>query len=130
LTLLSPWHSCHLHSYWKLHVITTSLSRIIIYAVWGNYWLYLSDPLSSTFIPITLLFAIHLPLSSMIARICCKYQRQNLMRTFDQATFRSISTWIQQPSHTTWNPPHSSNEDSEVMPFVRHQQQQEYGNMN
>ena len=77
------------------------------YAVWASYWLYLSDPLNSTFIPITLLFAIHLPLSSVIVRICCKYQRQNLIhtqRTFDQATFRS-STWIQQPSHTTWDPP-------------------------
>ena len=38
------------------------------YAVWASYWLYLSDPLSSTFTPITLLFAIHLLLSSMIAR--------------------------------------------------------------
>ena len=101
------------------------------YAVWASYWLYLSDPLNSTFIPITLLFAIHLPLSSVIVRICCKYQRQNLIhtqRTFDQATFRS-STWIQQPSHTTWDPPHSSNEDSEIVPFARHQQQQEYGNL-
>jgi len=102
------------------------------YAVWASYWLYLSDPLNSTFIPITLLFAIHLPLSSVIVHICCKYQRQNLIhtqRTFDQVTFRS-STWIQQPSHTTWDPPHSSNEDSEIVPFARHQQQQEYGNLN
>ena len=30
LTLLSPWQSCHLHSSWKLQVITTSLSRIIV----------------------------------------------------------------------------------------------------
>jgi len=101
------------------------------YAVWGSYLLYLSNPLSSTFIPITLLFAIHLPLFSMIVRTCSKYQRQNLIRTegmFDQATF-NCSICAQQPSHTSWNPSHSSNEDSEIIPFAK-DRQQEYGNMN
>ena len=128
LTLLSPWQSCHLHSSWKLHYFSFQDHR---YAIWGSYLLYLSNPLSSTFIPITLLFAIHLPLSSMIVRTCSKYQRHNLIRTegmFDQATF-NCSICAQQPSHTSWNPPHSSNEDSEIIPFAK-DRQQEYGNMN
>ena len=100
------------------------------YGFWGAYWLYLQDPLNSTIIPLMLLFAIHLPVSSTIARTCCKHRRQhNLIHVrarteFDQATFND-SEWIQQPSHTTWNSPHSSNEDSEIIPFAKDQQRQE-----
>jgi len=93
------------------------------YAIWASYCLYLSDPLSSTFIPITLLFAIHLPLS-------CR-QKKYISRTQGTPDEASVtnSIWNQQPSHTTWHGTHSPYEVSEVTSLAKDQNQQEYGTL-
>ena len=88
-------------------------------------------PLAYMLIPLTLLITIHLlPLSSMIVHVCMKYRKQNHAHgEYDQATLHRSSDWsgIQQPSHTTWDPLHSSVEVSEVTSLARDKQQQNYG---
>ena len=85
-------------------------------------------PLIVMLVPLTLLMAIHLPFSSMILQICLKCrQRSHTSRECDQTTVHRSSD-SQQPSHTTWTPPHSfSVEPSELTPFVRYEQQEDYG---
>ena len=76
-------------------------------------------PIAPMLIPLTLLLAIHLPFSSMIARICPKHpQHSHMYGECDRTTVHRSTNW-HQPSHTTWNPPHSFNEASENTPFVR-----------
>ena len=80
-------------------------------------------PLTETLTPLVLLVAIHLPLSSVFGRVCC--HGHGYMRTeSDQATMRA-STVIQQPSHTTWNPPHSTYTDSQTL-LANEKQPQKY----
>ena len=89
-----------------------------------------SVPIAYMLIPLTLLITVHLPLSSMIACVCKKYQLQSHAHgEYDQATLHRSSDWsgIQQPSHTTWDPLHSSVEVSEVTSLARDKQQQNYG---
>ena len=108
---------------------------VIVYyfSVKGQHFtLWVTDsiayPLTVTFIPLALLTVIYLPLSAMIARACHKRERQIAVhQECDQATVHRSSDWLQQPSHTTWSPLHSSIEDSENVPLVRDQQQQDYG---
>ena len=87
-------------------------------------WLLIaiSIPLALTLTSLATLFAIHLPLSFMIACTCCKHQRQKSIYdvTIDQSTDRH------QPSSTTWDSPHSS-ADNEIIPLVCDQQQPNYG---
>ena len=75
-------------------------------------WLLIaiSIPLALTLTSLATLFAIHLPLSFMIAYACCKHQRQKSIYdvTIDQSTDRH------QPSSTTWDSPHSS-ADNEII---------------
>lgn len=88
----------------------------------------ISYPITITFIPLALLTIIYLPFSVLIAHTCCKWHRQiNIDQEHDHATVHRSSQWMQQPSHTTWSPPHSSVKDSENIPFGRDQQQQNYG---
>ena len=88
----------------------------------------ISYPITITFIPLALLTIIYLPFSVLIAHTCCKWHRQiNIDQERDHATVHRSSQWMQQPSHTTWSPPHSSVKDSEDIPFGRDQQQQNYG---
>ena len=81
-------------------------------------------PLIVMLVPLTLLMAVHLPLSSMILRICLKCrQRSHTSGECDQTTVHESSD-SQQPSHTTWTPPHSCSdlEPFELTPFVRYEQ--------
>ena len=90
----------------------------------------ISGPIAVMLIPLTLLIAIHLPLSSIITCVCKKYRIQtHAHREYDQTTLHRISDWsgIQQPSHTTWDPLHSSVEISEVTSLARDKQRQNYG---
>lgn len=108
---------------------------VIVYyfSVKGQHFtLWVTDsiayPLTVTFIPLALLIVIYLPLSAVIARACHKRERQIAVhQECDQATVHRSSDWLQHPSHTTWSPLHSSIEDSENVPLVRDQQQQDYG---
>ena len=63
-------------------------------------------PISTTFIPLPLLVAIYLPLSFLMAHTCRKHP-QPTHRGSEIATVHRSSRVIQ-PSHTTFDPPHSS----------------------
>ena len=78
-------------------------------------------PITAILTPLTLLLAIHLPFSSMIARLCRKHPYSHTSGECDRTTVHRSTNW-HQPSHTTWNPPHSFNEASEIIPFVRDMQ--------
>ena len=75
----------------------------------------ISPSLSGTFIPLVLLVAIHLPISTF-----CTYRRrhqyQNQGHKEDDQKTVNISDAIVIPSHTTWDSPHSS---YEYVPFVQ-----------
>jgi len=87
----------------------------------------ITTPLTFTLIPLALLIAIHLPLSSMLVHAFGKHQRN--LRGCDQATLHESSDWsvLHQPSYTTWNPLHSSNDKSENLPLFSNHQQDNYG---
>lgn len=81
---------------------------------WVAYVLYVPYPFIVTLIPVSLLFAIHFPLSSLIARACRKCQRKKSSLEKDIEIEKDLKTipksdWrpVNQPSHTTWNPLHS-----------------------
>jgi len=63
-------------------------------------------PISAMFIPLPLLVAIHLPLSFLMAHTCRKHP-QPTHRGSEITTFPRSCHEIQ-PSHTTFDPPHSS----------------------
>ena len=63
-------------------------------------------PFSAMFIPLPLLVAIHLPLSFLMAHTCRKHP-QPTHKGSEIATFRRSSRETQ-PSHTTFDSPHSS----------------------
>ena len=90
-------------------------------------WLLIgiSIPLALTLTSLATLFAIHLPLSFIIACAYCK-RRQKTSRSIYDATTVHQSTDRHQPSFTTWDSPHSS-ADSEITSLIRDQQQQNYG---
>lgn len=85
----------------------------------------ISTPSTIALIPLTALIGIHFPISSMLSHARCKHQRHG--ESNPQATLHVSSNGIEQPSHTTWNPLHSTNEHSEVVPIARGQQHQHYG---
>lgn len=94
-----------------------------------TFWMVLaiSGPLLTTLTPLSLLIAIHLPLSSMLARVYCNcYEHEH--PESDQATVRTSSI-LQQPSYTTWNPPHSANTDSQNLLLACDMHQQDYSSM-
>lgn len=97
---------------------TSALSSYITWLL-----IAITIPLAPTVASLATLFAIHSPLSFMIACTCCKHQRQKSIydvTTIDQSTNRH------QPSSTTWDTPHSS-ADSEITPLICDQQQPNYG---
>ena len=84
-------------------------------------------PIAVMLLPLALLVAIHLPFSSKITRLCFKHSRySHTSEECGQTTVHKSSN-RQQPSHTTWTSPHSFNESSELTPFVKCEQQQDYG---
>ena len=78
----------------------------------------------SLLVGLALLVVIHFPLSSIINCLCCNCHGYTHTES-DQATIRA-SSQIQQPSYTTWNPPHSTNTESLL---ASDKQLQEYGSM-
>ena len=102
----------------KIHIASGALNFGVI-----------TFPLIVMLVSLTLLMAIHLPFSSVILRICLKCrQHSQTSEDCDQTTVHKTSN-SQQPSHTTWTSPHSCSdlEPSELTPFVRYEQQEEYG---
>ena len=73
---------------------------------------------SGLWIPASLLLPIQCALFSNIARICCKRKRQS-RRHHRQGESEAVTMHKTElnvmPSHTTWDPLHSSGEDSEHM---------------
>ena len=90
-------------------------------------WLLIgiSISLALTLSSLATLFAIHLPLSFIVAYACCK-RRQKTSRSIYGATTFHQSTDRHQPSFTTWDSPHSS-ADNEITSLIHDQQQQNYG---
>ena len=80
------------------------------FALWMFYALY--SPVISFLVGLALLVVIHFPLSSMITCLCHNCHGHTYTES-DQATIRT-SSQIQQPSYTTWNPPHSTITDSQT----------------
>ena len=87
----------------------------------------ISTPSAAALVPLVLLIGIHLPISSILSHARCKHQVPIHGEGNLQATLHVSSEGIKQPSHTTWNPLHSSNEHSEIVPMVRGHQHQQYG---
>ena len=86
------------------------------FGVWVVY--AISTPLGRAFIPIAVLMAIYFPLSFMISRVCHKSHKSwRKRRSADgiHTTINNNSNWsvLNQPSHTTFDPPHSSVEVSD-----------------
>ena len=81
------------------------------------YWLFsaISTPFIGTFIPLALLFTIHIPISAT-----CKqhqhYKRESQVHREEDLKTINKSDAIEIPSYTTWDPPHSSFDD---VPFVQ-----------
>ena len=81
------------------------------------YWIFLavSSPLIGTFIPLALLFAIHIPISAT-----CKqhvhHKRESRVHREEELKTINKSDAMEIPSYTTWDPPHSSFDD---VPFVQ-----------
>ena len=78
-------------------------------AVWAVY--AVSTPLGRAFIPLALLVAIHLPLSSTITRRCCKHintktsiQGERHLKTVHDSSYWSV---VNADSDTAWESPHS-----------------------
>ena len=99
--------------------------------VWVVY--AISTPLGHFFIPIALLMAIYLPLSSVIAKYTHRKQQSPPREgyglvTLENRTLHHSSDWslINKPSHSTWEPLHSSNEDSENVPLIHDKLKQDY----
>ena len=95
---------------------------VVIYAI--------CDPLSAAVIPLALLLAIHMPLSAVIVKCTsCKHPGHHPVggdqRSSERRTQHDSSDWsmINMPSHTTYEPPHSSYESSETAPFANGKQQ-------
>ena len=96
----------------------------IPFALGTQLFIAIFGPPISMLVPLTLLVAIHLPFSSMIAQLCLKrLQHCHTPGECDQATLHESSNW-KQPSHTTWTPSH---EPSQLAPFIECEQQQNYG---
>ena len=91
------------------------------------FWMVesIAHPLTVTFIPLALLTITYLPISAVMIRMCRKWH--SIEQEHDHSTVHRSSEWMQQPSHTTWSPPHSSISDSEKAPLSRNQHQQNYG---
>ena len=94
------------------------------------FWLLVAiyPPAAGTLIPLVYLVAVHLPVSTMILRVCCKCRGYTQIESDDQATLHASSV-LQQPSYTTWNPSHSTNTCSQTLPLSFDKQIQEYESM-
>ena len=77
--------------------------------------LAISTPLIGTFIPLALLFAIHIPISATCKQHQHHKRESRVHREEDLKTINK-SDAIEIPSYTTWDPPHSSFDD---VPFVQ-----------
>ena len=93
-------------------IITSNSINRNSFVVW--IFIAISTPFVGTLTPLALLVVIHLPLST-IFRARCKQQRytgpQQRDHNNEQATVHESSNW-NQPSHTTWHSPHSSNSNT------------------
>ena len=94
---------------------STAFSLRVLYAV--------AAPLTGTSIPLALLVAIYLPFSLIIVE--CTHRKHSITRQLQDPTRQNktmhFSTMPYVPSHTTWDSPHSPNEDSERVPITRSQ---------
>ena len=109
-------------------IVSLPLQGIYYSSLMFPHFIVIFIPVTITLVPLTLLVAIHLPFSSMIVRLCHKRPRQDHTSGQHNQTALQRSSNQQQPSHTTWTPAHSYCEPSEITPFVRYEQQQDYGN--
>ena len=75
----------------------------------------ISTPLIGTFIPLALLFTIHIPISATCKQHQHHKRESRVHREEDLKTINK-SDAIEIPSYTTWDPPHSSFDD---VPFVQ-----------
>ena len=75
----------------------------------------ISYPLIGTFIPLALLFTIHIPISATCKQHQHHKRESRVHREEDLKTINK-SDAIDIPSYTTWDPPHSSFDD---VPFVQ-----------
>ena len=96
--------------------------------VWVVY--AISTPLGRASIPLALLMAIYLPLSSVIAKYTHRKQQSQISRghglvTLENRTLHHSSV-RSEPSHSTWEPLHSSNEDSEDALLVHDKPKRNY----
>ena len=107
-----------------LYVVQT----ISYFVLNGPLWMSIaiSIPLTETLTPLVLLVAVHMPLSSIVTRVCCNCHgyTTHTHADSDQATMRK-SSLIHQPSHTTWNSPHSTYTDSTAL-LASDEQPQKY----
>ena len=92
----------------------TAFSLRVLYAV--------AAPLTGTLIPLALLVAIYLPFSLIIVR----RTQSTLPDPTRQTKTLRFSTIMNLPSHTTWDSPHSTSEDSEHAP-ISSSSQPKYG---
>ena len=101
------------------------------------FWMLIAifTPIFSFLVALALLVVIHFPLSSMFTCLCCNCHGRTHTNLApdksDEAAVHASSDWsvINQPSHTTWKPPHSTNPDSQVTPLASEKQLHEYGSM-
>jgi len=111
-------------------VLTLALYLLSMVFVFSSkkltFWMVLAiaGPLLTTLTPFSLLIAIHLPLSSMLTRVYCNCYEDERPES-GQATVHTSSI-LQQPSYTTWNPPHSANTDSQNLLLACDMHQQDY----
>ena len=77
-----------------------------------EFWVLnaISSPLSGTFIPLALLVAIHLPISSAIVRIQHKRQSRIHRREGESKTINESDSTLDTP-YTTWTSPHSCSDN-------------------
>ena len=107
LCILSCLFGCY-----AWHVVPFGDTRLSF----GWFLAYLPHPLLPWFHLFFWLESMLLPISSVLSYAHCKCQGAIRREGNLQATLHVSSEGIKQPSHTTWNPLHSFNEHSEIVP--------------
>ena len=106
LLAFSVFASC---LFFLIFAFSSSIQQRFVYC----FIFAISTPLIGTFIPLALLFTIHIPISAT-----CKQHHKRESRVHREEDLKTInkSDAIDIPSYTTWDPPHSSFDD---VPFVQ-----------